>query len=344
LRKVFEDAVRDGHFETIEIIFKGREWLWAERKFSAMASLVENYDPSNREHREAAMDLFARVASERRMVRLVRCGRLSFAPLQWKQGAAMDGSASYSSVRNGGIGIRLEKARDAPQRRKQQRCGPWAPPAKVSLTTPSKPVRPEQLATGAKKPVDSWDERGEAAAKAFVAAVLAGDPAKMKDAFYDSEYGKCSKLYEIIREKKTTGWKPCDEEGNLIRWFREALKGYSIDELHAISENLYIEFGGHGWIFDETRETLAFSVSEPILADEMIKTVLDNGDSSAAVKRFEGLFETVGLNHRQRLARMSTLMKTSLSTLHPGQKDRLRQDLDQAPASLAVTALRRLLD
>jgi hypothetical protein len=48
---VFEDAVRDGHFETIEIIFKGREWLWAERKFSAMASLVENYDPSNREHR-----------------------------------------------------------------------------------------------------------------------------------------------------------------------------------------------------------------------------------------------------------------------------------------------------
>ena len=72
LRKVFDDAARNGHFETIGIIFKGREWLWAEQKFSVMASLVKHYDPSNPEHRRAFMDLFGRVASERRTVRLLR--------------------------------------------------------------------------------------------------------------------------------------------------------------------------------------------------------------------------------------------------------------------------------
>src|SRR5262245_47172967 len=72
LRKVFDEAASNGHFETIEIIFKGREWLWAEQKFSAMASLVEHCDPSNREHREAVKDLFRRVASERRTVRSFR--------------------------------------------------------------------------------------------------------------------------------------------------------------------------------------------------------------------------------------------------------------------------------
>lgn len=153
-----------------------------------------------------------------------------------------------------------------------------------------------------------------------------------------------TRSYEIVREKKTTGWKPGDEKGNLIRWFREAVKGYSIDELYAISENLYLEFGGHGWIFDETRKALAFSVSEPIHADEMIKTVLDSGDIGATAKRFEGLFETVGLPYRQRHARMSELMEESLSTLDPGQKDRLRENLAQVPISLAVTALRRFLD
>jgi hypothetical protein len=253
----------------------------------------------------------------------------------------MDRSATYSSVVK--VGIRPE----ARQAKKQQPArSPSHPPAKVSLTTPSKPVRWEQLPTGAKNPVDNWcdwDTRGAARAKAFVIAVLAGDPAKMKDAFYDPEFGKNPKLYEVVREKKTTGWQPCDEKGNLIRWFREALKEYSIDELHAISENLYMEFGGHGWIFDEVRETLAFSVSELIHADEMIKTVFDNRDIGPAVKRFEGLFETVGLGCRQRNARVSTLMKESLSTLDPGQKDRLRENLVQAPISLAVTALRTLL-
>jgi hypothetical protein len=158
----------------------------------------------------------------------------------------MDGSASYSSLLQVGIRIALEKAYEAPRPRKQHRPrGPWHPPAKVSLTTPSKSVRLEQLPTGAKKPIDNldWDTRGAARAKAFVVAVLEGDPTKMKDAFYDPEYGKNPKLYEVVREKKTTGWQPRDEQGNLIRWFREALKGYSIDELHAISENLYVEFG-----------------------------------------------------------------------------------------------------
>ena len=61
-------------------------------------------------------------------------------------------------------------------------------------------------------------------------------------------------------------------------------------------------------------------------------------------KRFEGLFETVGLNDRQRRERMSELMQESLSTLDPAKKDRLRENLDQAPISVAVTALRTLLD
>jgi hypothetical protein len=45
-----------------------------------------------------------------------------------------------------------------------------------------------------------------------------------------------------------------------------------------------------------------------------------------------------------RSAGMSELMEESLSTLDPGQKDRLRENLDQAPISVAVTALRTLLD
>ena len=259
----------------------------------------------------------------------------------------MDGSASYSSVLQVGMRIPLEKAYEAPRPKKRQPArGPWRPPAKVSLTTSSRLVRLEQLPTGAKKPIDNldWDARGAARAKAFVVAVLEGDQTKMKDAFYDPEYGKNPKLYEVVREKKTTGWQPRDEEGNLIRWFREALKGYSIDELHAISENLYMDFDAHGWIFDETQKALVFSVSEPIHADEMIKTVLDNDDIGAAAKRFEGLFKTVGLNRRQRRERMSELMEESLSTLDPAKKDRLRENLDQAPISVAVTALRTLLD
>jgi hypothetical protein len=105
-----------------------------------------------------------------------------------------------------------------------------------------------------------------------------------------------------------------------------------------------MDFDAHGWIFDETQKALVFSVSEPIHADEMIKTVLDNDDIGAAAKRFEGLFKTVGLNRRQRRERMSELMEESLSTLDPAKKDRLRENLDQAPISVAVTALRTLLD
>lgn len=45
-----------------------------------------------------------------------------------------------------------------------------------------------------------------------------------------------------------------------------------------------------------------------------------------------------------RSARMSELMEESLSTLDPAKKDRLRENLDQAPSSLAVTVLRTLLD
>src|SRR5262245_54542960 len=106
----------------------------------------------------------------------------------------MDTGATYRSVRT--VGIQLEKAYEA-QRKKQQRPRrPWAPPVKVSLKTPSKPVRLEQLPTGAQKPIDNldWDTRGKVRAKAFVVAALEGDPAKMKDAFYDPEFGKNPKL------------------------------------------------------------------------------------------------------------------------------------------------------
>jgi hypothetical protein len=71
LRTVFIHAARNSHFEIIKIIFKGREWLWAKEKFSVMACIVEHYDPGNLAHRRAFMDLFGRVAGERRTVRLL---------------------------------------------------------------------------------------------------------------------------------------------------------------------------------------------------------------------------------------------------------------------------------
>jgi hypothetical protein len=70
LRTVFVDAARNSHFEIIKIIFRGREWLWAKEKFSVMACMVEHYHPSNPAHRRAFMDLFGRVAGERRTARL----------------------------------------------------------------------------------------------------------------------------------------------------------------------------------------------------------------------------------------------------------------------------------
>ena len=180
-------------------------------------------------------------------------------------------------------------------------------------------------------------------AKDFVDAVLTGDPATMKDAFYDREFGKNPKLYELIRQKKTTGWRPWDEEGNLIRWFRDALKDRSSGQLEAISENLYIEFGGHGWIFDETRKALAFSVGELIHADAMVRTALDNGEIDATARRFEGQYKTLRLGYDQCLAQMALLMRKFLPTLEPEQKATLEENLAQAPHSLAVTALRSLL-
>jgi hypothetical protein len=71
LSEALEAAVTGGHFEIMRMIFRDRGWLWASSKFSVMACIVENYVPSNPEHRRAFMDLFGGVASERRMARLL---------------------------------------------------------------------------------------------------------------------------------------------------------------------------------------------------------------------------------------------------------------------------------
>jgi hypothetical protein len=75
-----------------------------------------------------------------------------------------------------------------------------------------------------------------------------------------------------------------------------------------------------------------------------IRIPLEKACEAPQPKKQQPAHGPVGLGHRQRHARMSTLMKNFLSTLDPGQKDRLRENLVQAPSSLAVTALRRLLD
>ncbi len=256
----------------------------------------------------------------------------------------MDKSATYSSVLK--IGLPPEGAKAPPAKPRQPARGPWHPPAKVSLAAPGKAVRVERLPPGAEKPHDKrrdWDSRGRARAKDFVDAVLDGGAEKMKDAFYDAEFGRNPKLFELLIERGATGWKPSDEEGNLIKWFRGALKGLSIDQLHAVSENLYNDFGGHGRIFDATRKALAFSVGERIHADEMVRTALDDGDIGETAERFEGHYKTAGLDYRQRGTRMALLMQESLSTLDAGQMKTLEANLAWAPSSLAVTELRKLL-
>jgi hypothetical protein len=250
----------------------------------------------------------------------------------------MDGSATYCSVVK--RGLRPEGPDKAPPAKQRQPAGGvWDAPAEVSLTA----VRVERLPEKPLAKRDVWDSECKARAKDFVDAVLTGDPEMMKDAFYDREFGKNPKLYERIRQKKTTGWRPWDEEGNLIRWFRDALKDRSIGELEAISENLYIEFGGHGWIFDETRKALAFSVGELIHADAMVRTALDNGEIDATARRFEGQYKTLRLGNDQCLAQMALLMRKFLPTLEPEQKATLKENLARAPHSLAITALRSLL-
>jgi hypothetical protein len=68
---VFDDAVSNGHFDSIENIFNDHGWLWAEQKFSVMASLVKYYVPGNPGHHRTFRDLFAHIANERRMARLL---------------------------------------------------------------------------------------------------------------------------------------------------------------------------------------------------------------------------------------------------------------------------------
>jgi hypothetical protein len=65
LTEALEAAAENGHGEIINIMFRGRAWLWAIVKFPIMARLVENYDAGNPGYRKAFMDLFSRVPSER---------------------------------------------------------------------------------------------------------------------------------------------------------------------------------------------------------------------------------------------------------------------------------------
>jgi hypothetical protein len=177
----------------------------------------------------------------------------------------------------------------------------------------------------------------------FVVALLSGDEAQMNNAFYDPDYGRNPRLYEVIREKRGPGWRTSDEQGYLISWFREALKGYTIDQLDPISENLYRDFGGRKAIFRLTQRALIFCINELFHADEMVKAVLRDADIGGMANKFETHFSSIGLIGRQQRARMSMPMERVLSRLDPQQMDILRANLRAAPLSLAVTELRKLV-
>jgi hypothetical protein len=247
--------------------------------------------------------------------------------------------ATYSEVLQRGLQSRSPHDPDRPNRAPVH---PLAkPPVRVSVTSPSRPVRTEELPTRR----SGWNARGMARAKEFVAAVLDGDPQKMHAAYYDPGFGKENKkLFETINERrKSRHWRPTWESHSLVEWFRDAVKGCSLDELRRIDENIYIAFGAAGWVFEEVRKTLVFSVQERIHADELVQTVLKNGNIATAAERFEALFLSAALDPERQRHRMSTLMNRVLQTLDPAQLDRIVENLAQAPDCHAVGELRRLL-
>ena len=124
-----------------------------------------------------------------------------------------------------------------------------------------------------------WNRRGVARVEAFVAAVLGGDATRdPHDAFYDPQFEGDPKLFETVNERYVPGWMPSDERGHLISWFRQALEKRSIEEVFAISENFYTDFGGHGKVFKQVQTALIFTTGEIIHADEMVNTVGPRSD------------------------------------------------------------------
>jgi len=209
----------------------------------------------------------------------------------------------------------------------------------------SRPVRSESPVGRRKTPgALDWQARGMARAKAFVAALRSGDEEQMRAAFYDPDYGKDPRLYEIIREKRYSGWWISDERGHLVEWFREALEGCTIEELEAISENLYRDFGGNLGIFREVQRALGFCINELFHADAMVRAVLRNQGIESAARKFAAHFDFIGLVGVPRQSRMSMLMNGALAKLDPEQMESLRDHLKKAPKLLAVTALRLLVD
>jgi hypothetical protein len=163
----------------------------------------------------------------------------------------------------------------------------------------------------------------------------------MYEAFFGRGYvTETKKLYDTIDER----WQPADDRPgwqseSLVKWFREAIEGCSIDELRRIGENIYDLVGGKGLLFQEARTTLVFSVNERLLADEFVETVLQRGDLRAASARFEELFISAQLDERRINQRMMVLLNDMLPKLSPDQQTWLAQ----AAGSRAVTVLRQLL-
>jgi hypothetical protein len=254
-----------------------------------------------------------------------------------EQGTGMDRIPTYSEVVQRGL-----QPRSAPNRVPVNRLG--KPPTRVTLGSPNKPVRIEKLPPRSTKHVekkDDWEARGSALAKEFVAAVLGGDPDKMHEAFFGRGYvAETKKLYHTIDER----WRPADnrpgwQSESLVKWFREAVEGCSIDELRRIGENVYDLVGAKGFLFQEARTALVFSVNERLLAHEFVKTVLRRGDLRAASARFEQLFVSAQLDDRCINQRMMMLLDDMLPKLSPDQETWLAQ----AAGSRAVTVLRTLL-
>jgi hypothetical protein len=241
--------------------------------------------------------------------------------------------ATYSEVLQRGLQPRRARGETLANR---ARLNPSAkPPGRVSLAAPSRPVRTERF-----KPKEAeWHVRGKEAAHAFVAAVLADDPEKMDEAFYCRD-GSIKRLYEIIIEKwDPKSNRPAWQSVFLLEWFREAVKGPSIDQLREIEENIYHFAGPRGLLLQEVRTTLLFSVNERLLADEFLNAVRESGDLGHASERFRSLFEKAGLGLPQTRQRMRELLAEILLPLSDDQRDWVME----ASPTLAVMVLRQLL-
>ena len=169
-----------------------------------------------------------------------------------------------------------------------------------------------------------------------------GNHLDMKNAFYDPEWGKSPRLYEIITQK-TKGVDPAQERPALNEWFAEALKGCSEEDLIQIQKNLSSQFGAKGGVFDEVKRALILNITERRLAHEFVQTALKKGDIVLAAQRFEQYSSKFKLGSSEERALMSALLSETLSVLNTDEKATLRRNLIDAPSYSAVTELRQSL-